>query len=121
MSVNFLNYRSFTANAAMCRLFPDRAQILVVQAVNRTISNYLKLPFIKGLIIIEIDRNSPAEKNNLNLGDVILSVNNIAVNKPVDIRNIILENDLRAGDDLSLKVFTSSEYKTIKLKLGKYK
>ena len=39
----------------------------------------------------------------------------------MDIRNIILENDLRAGDDLSLKVFTGTEYKTIKMKLGKYK
>ena len=94
---------------------------LVVQAVNRTISNYLNLPFIKGLIIIEIDKNSPAEKNKLRIGDVILSVNNNKVNKPIDIRNIILENDLRAGDDLSLKVFTDYEYKTIKLKLGKYK
>jgi len=94
---------------------------LVVQAVNRTISNYLNLPFIKGLIIIEIDKDSPAEKNNLNLGDVIISVNTIEVNKPVDIRNIILENDLRAGDDLSLKVFTGNEYKTIKMKLEKYK
>ena len=93
---------------------------LVVQAVNRTISNYLNLPFIKGLIIIEIDKNSPAEKNNLSPGNVIISVNNIEVNKPVDIRNIILENDLRAGDDLNLKVFTGSEYTTIKLTLGKY-
>jgi len=32
-----------------------------------------------------------------------------------------LENDLRAGDDLSLKVFTGNEYKTIKMKLEKYK
>ena len=71
--------------------------------------------------IIEIDKDSPAEKNNLNLGDVIISVNTIEVNKPVDIRNIILENDLRAGDDLSLKVFTGNDYKTIKMKLEKYK
>lgn len=94
---------------------------LIVQTVNKTISNYLNLPFTNGVIIIEVNKGSPADKIGLKPGDVILTVNDIGVNKPLDIRNIILENDLRAGDKLKIKIYKDDRYKIKELKLGKYK
>lgn len=94
---------------------------LIVQTVNKTISNYLNLPFLNGVIIIEVNIDSPAEKIGLKAGDIILTVNEIGINKPLDIRNIILENDLRAGDKLKIKIYKDNRYEIKELKLGKYK
>lgn len=94
---------------------------LIVQTVNKTISNYLNLPFLNGVIIIEVNNDSPAEKIGLKAGDIILTVNEIGINKPLDIRNIILENDLRAGDKLKIKIYKDNRYEIKELKLGKYK
>ncbi len=94
---------------------------LVVQSVTRSISRYMDIPFLKGVIIIEVGKGSPADKSGLEPGDIILTVNNESVNKPSDIRTVILENDLRSGDKISLEIFRNKQYKNIKMKLGKYK
>jgi len=94
---------------------------LIVQSVTRSISRYLDIPFLKGVIIIEVAKGSPAAKSDLEPGDIILTVNGQSVNKPVDIRTIILENDLRSGDIILLKIYRNNDYKTVKMRLGKYK
>ena len=93
---------------------------LIVQSVTRSISRYLDIPFVKGVIIVEINQGSPADMTGLEPGDVILSVNGEDVNKPSDIRTVILENDLRSGDKVTLQIFRNGNYKKVKLKLGKY-
>ena len=49
--------------------------------------------------------------SGLEPGDVILTVNGQEVNKPSDIRTVILENDLRSGDKVALKIFRNGKYK----------
>ena len=93
---------------------------LVVQSVTRSISRYLDIPFIKGVIIIEITKDSPAMISGLEPGDVILTVNGQEVNKPSDIRTVILENDLRSGDKVNLNIFRNGKYKKVKMTLGKF-
>ncbi len=93
---------------------------LIVQSVTRSISRYLDIPFVKGVIIVEVNQGSPADMTGLEPGDVILSVNGEDVNKPSDIRTVILENDLRSGDKVTLQIFRNGNYKKVKLKLGKY-
>ena len=94
---------------------------LIVQSVTRSISRYLDIPFVKGVIIVEVNQGSPADMTGLEPGDVILSVNWEDVNKPSDIRTIILENDLRSGDKVILQIFRNGNYKKVKMKLGKYR
>ena len=94
---------------------------LIVQSVTRSISRYLNIPFTDGVIILEITDGSPADLAKLEPGDIILSVNDQSVNKPSDIRTIILENDLRSGSYINLKVYSNSKYKNARLKLGKFK
>ena len=93
---------------------------LIVQSVTRSISRYLDIPFVKGVIIVEVNQGSPADMTGLEPGDVILTVNGDDVNKPSDIRTVILENDLRSGDKVTLQIFRNGKYKKVKLKLGKY-
>ena len=94
---------------------------LIVQSVTRSISRYLDIPFVKGVIIVEINQGSPADMTGLEPGDVILSVNGEDVNKPSDIRTVILENDFRSGDKVTLQIFRNGNYKKVKMKLGKYR
>ena len=63
---------------------------------------------------------SPAQYAGLNPGDVILTVNNERVSRPSDIRKVILENDLRSGDELSLMVYKNKKKIKLKIRLGKY-
>ena len=94
---------------------------LIVQSVTRSISRYLDIPFVKGVIIVEVNQGSPADMTGLEPGDVILSVNGEDVNKPSDIRTVILENDFRSGDKVTLQIFRNGNYKKVKMKLGKYR
>ena len=94
---------------------------LIVQSVTRSISRYLDIPFVKGVIIVEVNQGSPADLTGLEPGDVILSVNGEDVNKPSDIRTVILENDFRSGDKVTLQIFRNGNYKKVKMKLGKYR
>tara|TARA_B100002003_G_C14140531_1_gene548445 strand:+ start:253 stop:1335 length:1083 start_codon:yes stop_codon:yes gene_type:complete len=94
---------------------------LIVQSVTRSISRYLDIPFVKGVIIVEVNQDSPADMTGLEPGDVILSVNGEDVNKPSDIRTVILENDLRSGDKVTLQIFRNGNYKKVKMRLGKYR
>ena len=92
---------------------------LIVQPVTRSFAQYLDIPFTKGVIIVELSPGSAADKAGLEVGDVILTVNNEAVNRPIEIRTIISEYDLRPGDKLSLKIFRDGKYKQVKMRLGK--
>ena len=94
---------------------------LIVQSVTRSISRYLDIPFVKGVIIVEVNQGSPSDMTGLEPGDVILSVNGEDVNKPSDIRTVILENDLRSGDKVTLQIFRNGNYKKVKMRLGKYR
>ena len=94
---------------------------LIVQPLDRKVANYLDAPFVKGVVILEISKYSPADKSGLEIGDIILSFNGIDVNKRSDIHRVIYENDIRAGDTVSLKIFRKGRYKTIKMKTAKFK
>ena len=92
---------------------------LVVQSVTQNISRYLNIPFTEGVIIVEVNEGSAADRSGLMPGDVIILAHGENVNKPSDIRSVILENDLRSGDRIKLKIFRNGHYKNVKLKLGK--
>lgn len=94
---------------------------LYVQPLNSKVANYLKAPFVKGVVILDISQSSPADRSGLKIGDVILTFNGVDVNKPSDIRRLLYENDIRAGDLVLLKIFRNGKYKKIKMKLAKFK
>jgi len=93
---------------------------LVVQTVTRSISRYLGLPEDSGVVIVNVAKKSSAEKAGLEPGDFIIRVNNKNIEKPSDIRKIILESDLRSGDALNLEIYRDGKLKNKKMKLGKF-
>ena len=83
------------------------------------VAKYLDAPFVKGVVILDVSKSSPADKAGLKRGDIILTFNGIDVNKPSDIRRVLYENDIRAGDQVKLKIFRNKKYKSIKMRLEK--
>ena len=68
---------------------------LIVQPLDRKVARYLDVPFVKGVVILDVSNTSPADRSGLKPGDIILSFNGIEVNKPADIDRVISENDIR--------------------------
>tara|TARA_B110000444_G_C18785547_1_gene569771 strand:+ start:47 stop:1078 length:1032 start_codon:yes stop_codon:yes gene_type:complete len=93
---------------------------LIVQPLTKSIRRYYDIPFKKGLIITDIEKNSMADLAKLEIGDIIVNVESLEVSLPADIRSIIIEKDLRSGDLIKLKIYRNDKYRKIKMKLGSY-
>ena len=93
---------------------------LVVQPLTRSMIRHLNIPFRDGVIVVHVDRNSPAQKAGIIIGDIIVSAAGQKVNSPSNIRDIIAEKDLRSGDKIKLNIYRDDGYFKIKLKLGSY-
>ncbi|RKY86617.1 2-alkenal reductase [candidate division KSB1 bacterium] len=87
--------------------------------VTRWIAAALGLREVRGAYITDIKRGSPGEKAGLKKGDVILEVNNIKIQNREDISRIIMEQDLRPGDVLEMKVLRRGRKVTVNLVLEK--
>ena len=94
---------------------------LVVQPITRSMIRHLDIPFRDGVIVVHVDKNSPAQKAGISIGDIIVTAANKKVNSPSDIRNIIAEKDLRSGDKIKFRIYRENEYLNIKLRLGTYR
>ena len=97
--------------------FIDRSYItgLQVQSLNQRIIRYLDIPVKSGVIIVEIEKGSPADKAQLKLGDIILSVNGTGVKSAEDIKEIILSQDIRSGDEIQISIYRNRKEKLVKL------
>ena len=92
---------------------------LQVQSLNQRVSRYLNLPFLEGVIVVEVNRNSSADRAGIKIKDIILSVNGNKITRPEDIKNVILSNDLRPGNYISVKIYRDGGTELVKLKLEK--
>jgi len=92
---------------------------LEVEDLNPLITRYLGKKNSEGVIISNIEPNSPAEKANLNVGDIIVEVNDNKIRNTRAIWNVIENLDIKGGDFLKFKIFRSQKYITIKIKLEK--
>ena len=94
---------------------------LVVQPITRSMIRHLNIPFRDGVIVVHVDKNSSAQRAGITIGDIIVTTANKKVNSPSDIREIIMEKDLRSGDRIAFKIYRDGVYLNIKLRLGTYK
>ncbi len=92
---------------------------LQVQSLNKRVARYLNLPFVKGVIVVEVEKSSSGDKAGIEIADIILAVNGFSITKAQDIKNIILDQDIRSGDKITLKIYRDGETKLFKLKLEK--
>ncbi len=88
-----------------------------VNIVDQRIAKYFGLKDAEGVIISDIKKNSPAEKAELKVGDIILEINGERIQNEETIIAII--NDAKAGDVLDLKVYRDKQTFKVNLTLEK--
>ena len=92
---------------------------LQVQSLNKRVIRYLNLPFATGVIVVSVKKGSSGHKAGIDIEDIILALNGVQISSAQDIKNIILDQDIRPGDKITLKIYRDGETKLIKLKLEK--
>lgn len=90
---------------------------LEVDDITPLMARYFNLKSTDGVIVTGVERNSPAARAGLQVGDIIVEVNGQRIRGYREIRDIIEESDLRAGDVLQLKVYRDGRTFEVSLKL----
>jgi serine protease Do len=83
------------------------------QQVDARVARYFGLSEVRGIIVSDVYRNSPAEKAGIKVGDIILEINNEKINSEEEL--FALLNDARPGDVLRLRIYR--ERKTVEVQL----
>ena len=92
---------------------------LQVQSLNKRVARYLNLPFVKGVIVVEVEKGSSGDKAGIEIEDIILAVNGVQITSALDIKNVILDQDIRSGDRITVKFYRNGVRKQVRLKLEK--
>ena len=92
---------------------------LSVQPLTPRIALYMELSISEGLIVIEVEDNSTADRSGIKDGDIITKVNGVKVMTTNEFRDIIEERDLRQGDRIKIQIYRNGRYLNKILALGK--
>ncbi len=84
--------------------------------VDEKIASYLELPVAEGVVIVEVVKDSPAEKMGVEKYDIIRSVDDKKVNSSSEIQELISKK--KPNDSISLKIYREGKIKILKGKLA---
>jgi serine protease Do len=87
-----------------------------VQELTQELASYFNLESTEGVIIAQIDEDSPAEKYGLKRGDVLLEMDGKPVKSVGHFRNIIALSI--PGTEIELKVIRNGELHSLQVTLG---
>ena len=90
---------------------------LRIQSIDEGIADYYNLPASRGVIITYIASGSPASKSGLNVGDIILEVDNFKINNEKTLISVFQE--FRVGQTITLKIIRDNKEMDKKMTLEK--
>lgn len=82
-----------------------------VQNITQDIANSFKLPNLKGALVNEVAKNSPAEKAGLKVADIILSVNNQSIDTTSKLPRVV--GLLSPGTKVEIHVMRNGQLTTL--------
>lgn len=86
-----------------------------IQGIDERIAKYLNLKDKNGVVVVQIQKDGPADKAGLKVEDVIIAVNGEKIRNEQDL--IFAINDKRKGDVIKMKVMRGGSEKEIEMKL----
>lgn len=91
---------------------------LGIFAYDKNVIPYIdsNLELTQGIYVAQISLDSPAAKTNLQVGDVILKIDDLTLNKMCDLRCYIYTKS--PGDEVTLTVYKNKRQQEIKVTLG---
>ena len=93
---------------------------LKIKPINDNVKKYLNFPYEDGVVIVDVEKKSSAEKSGIKVGDIIVKVDDIVVNSYQDFININNENLRKSGDFISLDIWRNEEIRKINLELQSF-
>ena len=89
------------------------------EAMLKAQNEYINLPenIDKGVAILEVVKDSPAQSAGLQKGDVIYQINDEDVNSIAEFRYVLYKS--RPGDTITLKYYRGADKKSVNVKLVK--
>lgn len=85
--------------------------------ITKKVVEYYKLPTEKGVIVLNVSRGSPAEKNGIKEGDILLSVDGKSINTMQDLIREIWKAGV--GKKIALEVLRGKKKIEVEVKLEK--
>jgi serine protease Do len=75
---------------------------LVVQNLSGIVAKKIGYNSTKGVLITSIDKGCPAEKAGVELGDIILKIDDKVISSDQDVFDVFYGSDLKVGDDIDI-------------------
>lgn len=97
------------------RAFLDVGLGVKLQKLNKDLAEYFGTEPDQGVLITEVEEDSPAEDASLKAGDIILSIDGESVQEPDDVWDILGEYD--EGDSVKLEILRKRKTQTVTVKL----
>ena len=88
--------------------------------MNLNRQKYLNAPSLDGVNVIDVENKSSAMSAGLQVGDIILRVDDINIKSYSDIIQINRQNLRKAGDYISLDIWRNDSTFTIPIELKNY-
>ncbi len=82
---------------------------LQVENLNPLVARYLGLRRVRGVIVTDVEKNSPGERAGIRPGDVILRINGVRIRNTDDIWAVIEDEDAKPGDVLELEIYRDGQ------------
>lgn len=89
---------------------------VTIQDLNEDLRSYFGIKERKGVIVLKVYKDSPAERSGLKEGDLILSFNDNSVKTTRDLVKMVSSSEV--GEVVSLKIIRSGEPLTLRVKIG---
>ena len=88
-----------------------------IQEITPEIAESLELEEAKGALVASVIPESPAEKAGIEVGDIIVKLNQQDIDNPKILSNVVASSD--RDKKVKIKVWRDAEFKTIRVKLSK--
>jgi serine protease Do len=92
---------------------------LEVESLRPSVARYFGLRDTRGVIVTDVELNSPAHEAGFKVGDVITQFSGKPVQGTRDIWSVMDNIDARAGDDLDVVIIRQGRFLKLRLKLGR--
>jgi len=86
-----------------------------IQNIDETIARYMKLETTRGVIVTQVEKNSPAGRAGLKPGDVIVQIDEFKINNQQNLIGVLQE--FRTHQKIDIKVIRDNADENISMKL----
>jgi serine protease Do len=89
---------------------------VTVQELSQATREALGIKGLGGVLVSDVYKEQPADKAGIKRGDVIMSINNVDVGDPNDLRNVVAA--IRPGTEVPIMVFRNKTKLALKIKVS---